>query len=82
MNVSIVLARGLTEAVGGRSTLELGLPEGSDVGDVFDALLSLYPQLRRYFGADTPGTLAASATWAGGKLYLFAHRAARLGKPQ
>ena len=48
MNITVMVPDSLKAAVDGRNKLELGVPASSDIGDVVQTLLALYPKLLRY----------------------------------
>jgi hypothetical protein len=52
MNIVVEVAPPLVAAVEGRRRLELGVPPNSDVGDILDTLLKLYPKLARHVASD------------------------------
>ena len=52
MNVTVIVSHHLRDAVEGRRRLELGLPRTADVGDVVEALLSLYPKLFQHLASE------------------------------
>jgi hypothetical protein len=50
-----MVAPGLRGAFEGRRELSLGMPAHSDVGDVVETLLRLYPRARQYVAGDREG---------------------------
>ncbi|HYX91486.1 MAG TPA: hypothetical protein VE782_07990 [Myxococcaceae bacterium] len=48
MNVTVHIPTPLRNAVEGRRKLNLGLPPSADLGDLVQALLTLYPKLRAH----------------------------------
>jgi hypothetical protein len=52
MNIVIEIAPPLIAAVDGRRRLELGVPPNSDVADIVDTLLKLYPKLVNHVTTD------------------------------
>jgi len=78
VNVTVMLPRSLRGAVEGRDRLSLGLPPSADVGDLLEALLTLYPKLRAHQASDfrshpehlNLSVAAASLRDGGGRLPL------------
>jgi hypothetical protein len=58
MNIVVVIAPLLIASVDGRGRLELGVPPTSDVGDILDTLLRLYPKLINHMATDRKGGYA------------------------
>ena len=52
MNVTVLVPRSLRTAVDGRVKLSLGLPPTADVGDLLEALFTLYPKLKQHMAND------------------------------
>lgn len=74
MNVVIHIAPPLRVAFEGRERLELGVPEGAHVGDVFQSVIALYPRLLEFWPRDSSvPSHYFSAFWSEHRqLYLFA----------
>lgn len=76
MNLTIVVAPPLRPAVEGRKTLDLGVPLGSDIGEVMHTLLTLYPKLQHYLPSDkNTQRQFLNLVPRGNVLYLFASQA-------
>ncbi len=74
MNVTVVIPRPLQAACEGRSTIELGVPPRSGVGDIIYTLIALYPGLRKYVANEAPlGGAHFGVAQAGERLFLFAN---------
>lgn len=72
MNVTVVIAKPLQGACEGRAKIELGVPPASDVADILQTLMSLYPGLRAFVPSDKkPGKPSFGVGWNGKTLYLF-----------
>ncbi len=56
LDVTVVLAPPLRPFFEGRRELSLGLPADAGVGEVFEALLTLYPRARLLLAGDAPAT--------------------------
>jgi len=52
MNVTVLIPRALKAAVEGKGKLSLGLPPSADLGDLVEALLTLYPKLKLHLASD------------------------------
>jgi molybdopterin converting factor small subunit len=52
LTVTVHIPAPLRNAVEGRRKLNLGLPPSADVGDLVQALLTLYPKLRAHVSQD------------------------------
>ncbi|MFT3841780.1 MAG: hypothetical protein QM723_32620 [Myxococcaceae bacterium] len=78
MNVTVIIPRALQAACEGRSRIELGVPPTSDVGDVVQTLISLYPGLKAYVASEKrPLKQHFGIAPAGrNKLFLFTSTAA------
>ncbi|HZI10582.1 MAG TPA: hypothetical protein VE153_09290 [Myxococcus sp.] len=55
-DVAVMVAPGLRSAFEGRRELSLGMPAHSDIGDVVETLLRLYPRARQYVVGDRDGS--------------------------
>jgi hypothetical protein len=65
MNIVVEIAPPLIGAVEGRRRLELGIPPNSDVGDLLDTLLKLYPKLLQHVSSDArKGGSGLNIFWA------------------
>jgi len=65
MNIVVEIAPPLIGAVDGRRRLELGVPPNSDVGDLLDTLLKLYPKLLNHVDNDLrKGASGLNVFWA------------------
>jgi hypothetical protein len=72
MNVTVVVPRTLQAACEGRSTIELGVPPLSNIGDVVQTLMSLYPGLRAFVANEKrPMRQHFNVAQQGHVLYLF-----------
>ena len=56
LDVTVVLAPPLRAFFEGRRELSLGLPAEAGVGEVLEALLTLYPRARQLLAGDAPAT--------------------------
>jgi len=73
MNVTVIIPRLLQAACEGRSKIELGVPPTSDVADVLQTLLSLYPGLKAFVANERrPMKQHFAVAQSGRKLFLFA----------
>jgi hypothetical protein len=54
VNVTVHVAARLRGAVEGRRKLDLGLPPSANLGDLVQALLTLYPKLRAHLTGERP----------------------------
>ncbi len=73
MNITVIIPRPLQGACEGRSKIELGVPPTSDVGEVIQTLMALYPGLRAFVANEKrPGRQHFGVAQAGRKLFLFA----------
>lgn len=73
MNVTVIIPRLLQAACEGRAKIELGVPPTSDVADVLQTLMSLYPGLRAFVSNERrPMKQHFAVALAGKKLFLFA----------
>lgn len=73
VDVRVEVAPALQGAVGGRRELYLGLPGGAGVGELLEALLTLYPRLRQHLAGDRPptGGLYCHLAGQGDRFFLF-----------
>lgn len=72
MNVTVVIPRPLQGACEGRSRIELGVPPTSNVADVLQALMALYPGLRAFVANEKrPLKQHFGVTQVGSTVYLF-----------
>jgi hypothetical protein len=73
MNVTVIIPRLLQVACEGRAKIELGVPPTSDVADVLQTLMSLYPGLRAFVANERrPMKQHFAVAQFGRKLFLFA----------
>ncbi|MDP1917372.1 MAG: hypothetical protein Q8L14_14120 [Myxococcales bacterium] len=73
MNVTVIIPRLLQAACEGRAKIELGVPPTSDVADVLQTLMSLYPGLRAFVSNERrPMKQHFAVAQVGKKLFLFA----------
>ncbi len=73
MNVTIIIPKGLQGACEGRAKIELGVPPTSDVGDILQTLMALYPGLRAFVANEKrPLKGHFGVAQAGRKIFLFA----------
>lgn len=54
MNVTVVIARPMQSATEGRPTIELSVPPRTDLADVLQTLLLLYPGLKAWQPSEHP----------------------------
>ncbi len=79
MNVTIVIAKPLQAACEGRAKIELGVPPTSDIGDVLQTLLALYPGLKAFVPSEKkPRKPCFAVATAGSLVYLFAASSGRV----
>lgn len=52
MNVTVMVPNALRSAVDGRAKVNLGLPSKANVGDLLEALFTLYPKLRSHVATE------------------------------
>lgn len=79
MNVTIVIAKPLQPACEGRARIELGVPPTSDIGDVLQTLLALYPGLKAFIPSEKkPRKPSFAVATAGSLVYLFAASSGRV----
>lgn len=72
MNITVIIPRSLQPACEGRSTIELGVPPSSDVADIIQTLMALYPGLRAFVASEKrPLRQHFAVTTVPGKLFLF-----------
>jgi hypothetical protein len=48
MNITVIIPKTLQGACEGRSKIELGVPPTSDLADIIQTLMSLYPGLKAF----------------------------------
>jgi hypothetical protein len=76
MNVTVMIPRSLQPACEGRAKIELGVPPTSNVGDIVQTLMSLYPGLRAFVANEKrPLRQHFGVAQVGKKLLLFANTA-------
>ena len=81
MNVTVHVPSALRNAVEGRRKLNFGMPPSSDVGDLVQTLLTLYPKLRAHVPHDNKANKVQMRVLADARLkrvYLVADQARRL----
>jgi hypothetical protein len=72
MNVTIIIPKLLQAACEGRSRIELGVPPSSDVADVLQTLMALYPGLKAFVANERwPLKQHFGVAQAGQLLFLF-----------
>jgi len=72
MNVTVIIPRSLQPACEGRSSIELGVPPQSDVADIIQTLMALYPGLRAFVASEKrPLRQHFGVASAPGKVFLF-----------
>lgn len=72
MNITVIIPRALQPACEGRSKIELGVPPSSDVGEVIQTLMALYPGLRAWVASEArPARQHFGVAQAGRKVFLF-----------
>jgi hypothetical protein len=52
VNVTVIVPNALRSAVDGRARINLGLPSKANVGDLLEALFTLYPKLRSHVATE------------------------------
>lgn len=81
MNVTVIIPRLLQPACEGRSKIELGVPPTSDVADVLQTLMALYPGLKQFVANEKrPNKQHFGVAQAGRKLFLFAASAPSMAR--
>jgi len=76
LNVTVIIAKPLQTACEGRSKIELGVPPTSDVADVLQTLMALYPGLKAFVANERrPMKQHFGVAQSGRKLFLFASSA-------
>jgi hypothetical protein len=97
VNVTVIVPNALRSAVDGRAKVSLGLPPKANVGDLLEALFTLYPKLRSHvatehrggkqpkhfslFGAEAQAQRTTVGLREGQTFYLAAAHAKRLAPP-
>jgi hypothetical protein len=80
MNVTIIIPKPLQAACEGRARIELGVPSHSDVADVLQTLLALYPGLKAFVANERrPLKQHFGVAQAGPTLFLFTSTAGGSG---
>jgi len=73
MNVTVIIPKPLQSACEGRSKIELKMPPTSDVADVLQTLMALYPGLKQFVANERrPNKQHFAVAQVGRKLFLFA----------
>jgi hypothetical protein len=76
MNVTVIIPRPFQSACEGRARIELGVPPSSDIADVLQTLMALYPGLKAYVANEKrPMKQHFGVAQSGRKLFLFANSA-------
>lgn len=52
MNVTVMVPKSLRPSVEGKVKVNLGLPPSANVGDLLEALFTLYPKLKQHVASD------------------------------
>lgn len=72
MNITVIIPKALQPACEGRSKIELGVPSSTDVGEVLQTLMALYPGLRAWVASELgPTHQHFGVAQAGRKVFLF-----------
>jgi hypothetical protein len=72
LNITVIIPRTLQGACEGRAKIELGVPPHSDLGDILQTLISLYPGLRAFVANEKrPMRQHFGAAQSGRKVFLF-----------
>jgi hypothetical protein len=72
MNITVIIPKPLQAACEGRARIELGVPPSSDVADVLQTLMALYPGLKAFVANEKrPLKQHFGVAQAGPMLYLF-----------
>jgi hypothetical protein len=72
VNVTVIIPRTLQGACEGRARIELGVPPSSDLADIIQTLMSLYPGLRAFVANEKrPMKQHFGVAQAGRKVFLF-----------
>ena len=72
VNITVIIPKTLQAACEGRSKIELGVPATSDLADVIQTLMSLYPGLRAFVANEKrPMRQHFAVAQAGRKIFLF-----------
>ncbi len=72
MNVTVIIPRTLQGACEGRARIELGVPPTSDLADILQTLMSLYPGLKAFVANEKrPMKQHFGVAQAGRKVFLF-----------
>ncbi|GMU62399.1 MAG: hypothetical protein AMXMBFR34_41620 [Myxococcaceae bacterium] len=72
MNVTVIIPKPLQAACEGRARIELGVPPSSDVADVLQTLMALYPGLKAFVANEKrPMKQHFGVAQAGPTLFLF-----------
>lgn len=72
MNVTVIIPKPLQAACEGRQKIELGVPPTSDVADVIQTLMALYPGLKAFVANEKrPMRQHFGVAQAGRKIFLF-----------
>ena len=72
MNITVIIPKSLQGACEGRAKIELGVPPTSDLADIIQTLMSLYPGLRAFVANEKrPMRQYFGVAQAGKKVFLF-----------
>ncbi|PZR11501.1 MAG: hypothetical protein DI536_17915 [Archangium gephyra] len=72
MNITVIIPRALQAACEGRAKIELGVPSGSDLGEIITTLMTLYPGLKAFVASEKrPLRQHFGVARAGQKVFLF-----------
>jgi hypothetical protein len=72
VNVTVIIPRTLQGACEGRARIELGVPPSSDLADIIQTLMSLYPGLKAFVANEKrPMKQHFGVAQAGRKVFLF-----------
>jgi hypothetical protein len=72
MNITVIIPKALQSVCEGRSKIELGVPPASNVGEVIQTLVALYPGLKGWIASEArAGQKHFGVAQAGRKVFLF-----------
>ncbi len=72
VNITVIIPKALQAACEGRAKIELGVPPTSDLADVIQTLMTLYPGLRAFVANEKrPMRQSFGVAQAGRKVFLF-----------
>ena len=72
VNITVIIPKALQAACEGRAKIELGVPPSSDLADVIQTLMTLYPGLRAFVANEKrPMRQYFGVAQSGRKVFLF-----------